>query len=462
MSLKSYLFILVGMLVLLLTASQLLLIQWLQDNVVKEIDMQSRMRTERVIDLAFLQLEKESTIVFKHQTEADANEIKVVTIDEDSVQAVDHINQAKDNIVSGVVQSKDGKLLKRQFKTITDEIHQLVKYDANIVNPVQQRETTWVIEKSETPSSLDTLITKIQWALVITALIAMVIAYWLSVKFIAPLKALTRGFSSLAIGDFKHDVQPQGVNEVRQTIEHFNQMKAQLASLAELEKNNQELQHLAELGDVSKGLAHALRNPIHTIGLSVEHICHGDLSLEQLKQTSAHIQTKISHINSTIAALLSLTSNGVDRTQQLPLLAIIQDIMLELKATALHQVNFDLVVPKGMIIKGGESEIRAILHTLMVNACDVSNSVEICINAQQNEQTKSIQIEVIDQGGGVPDSIAAQLFEPHVSSKPEGAGMGLYISKRLINLYYQGELTLVNNDIGGCTATAIFNRQNEL
>ena len=62
-------------------------------------------------------------------------------------------------------------------------------------------------------------------------------------------------------------------------------------------------------------------------------------------------------------------------------------------------------------------------------------------------------VKVVDEGKGLADDIKENLFKPHITSKSEGAGMGLFIVKRLSQLHYGGDVELHNRAEGGCEAT---------
>ncbi|MCJ8270554.1 MAG: HAMP domain-containing histidine kinase, partial [Psychrosphaera sp.] len=214
-------------------------------------------------------------------------------------------------------------------------------------------------------------------------------------------------------------------------------------------KTLQQQGHLAELGEVSRGLAHALRNPMHTIGLSVEQLKDPDLPEKLKLKLQGKIEAKIKHIDKTIKALLTLTSGEITRDEDVPMRSVIQDVVLEMKST---DPNVKLSLDgANTTIKGAESEIRAIIHTLIVNAVE-SNNGQGRVDIKLTHNDEAIEVEVTDQGAGIAASVAQRLFQPHVSSKAEGAGMGLYISRRLATLYYNGDVTLRNGSEGGCVA----------
>lgn len=307
-------------------------------------------------------------------------------------------------------------------------------------------------------ASIDSFINYMIYLILASSLVALILAFWLSNHFTKPLRKLSNGFEALQCGQFGIQVEVSGINEYRKTIGSFNQMSQRLAQLAESEKVLQQQSHLAELGEVSRGLAHALRNPMHTIGLSVEQLKDPALPSQLRVKLQDKIQNKINHIDKTIKAMLTLTSGEINREEAVPIRSVIQDIILEMKAND-PSVSIDFNHPeKPFNIKGAESEIRAILHTLIVNAIEANNNsgkIEIILSQTDTQ----IQIDVLDQGKGLDQRIKDRLFQPHISTKSEGAGMGLYISRRLATLYYQGDITIKNRDSGGCRATASLNKE---
>ena len=520
MSLKSYLFSLIGILIVLLTVSQLTLLNWMKTNFSSEVAQQALQVSEKVLMLATEKFESEDiNIHIEYETDdGTGHKQKIITTSQlDNIENLDATNKNNTNsnhakhqvkvipvnprervIVKEVnsdtivinakqvdsdtsisdstqqaqwveQQNQTKAIVIKEFSELVNELHDHAIEDSNVrfvrettqVNgehlPKHSNSVTRILS---TEHPINALIDKIYALLVICALIALVLAYWLSHKFSKPLNALTGGFATLATGDYSKPVKEQGVTEIKSTIGLFNQMVKRLEQLSAAEKKNQQLQQLAELGEVSKGLAHALRNPIHTIGLNVEQLQVQTLTEQQKSDAIATISAKISHINKTIDALLKLTQTGLSHDQEVPILAVVQDVVLECKAGNDKQLEFAINGPSDAIVIGNESEIRSILHTLIVNAVEASNANdEITITIDSDSSNLKVLVE--DSGNGLNPEIAAQLFNPHVSDKSEGAGMGLYIAKRLITLNYNGTIELNNksNEANGCIAIAQFKSQ---
>ncbi len=524
MSLRSYLFSLIGSLIIVLTLSQLSLLYWVERNMAKEVEAKARDLSERVIDLAFNTIEtsasdddseqvikiihsnenKEEDQIFKDGYQVNVPSKNTENESNTAIEKHQHMMQNKDSPMASIEifvdTSKEDTTIDDKIEKVRENKHQIKDQLKRIVHQIHDKkieiyttatnhetgsnifdEQQAIINDLSPDKNTQNLIRNIQIIIIISGIVALIFGYWLSIQFNKPLKKLSTGFEELAHGNYAYRVDPQGVKEIKTTIDHFNHVVSQLATLKEIEQQHKEISHLAELGEVSRGLAHALRNPIHTIGLSIEQLTSDTLTIAQKNKLLLTVQNKISHIDKNIKALLTLTTNGILRDEEVPVLAVIQDILLEYKSCTTQQQNFVVDVSPSLSIIGAESEIRSILHTLIINACEANkNNGDVIIKATANTDANTdsdtdssisasqpIEITITDSGKGLDKKIIAELFKPHVSTKPEGAGMGLYIAKRIIQLHYQGDIKLYDNEYNkhnkadeyakGCTAKATFN-----
>ena len=502
MSLRSYLFALVGSLIVLLTVTQLFLVYWIESNLAEEVELKARHLSEQVIELAFEKIDttdlhekvvnhrvihkqstsndkiiekyievislptkkvKDNQVFTKVLIQNELNESNTAGIQIHFENKSELINNQEEASKNNILPHINKVILKKELKTLINTIHdqqvQIFTSDdsqAFVFQSPNMISHQWAVQHRE-KSKTQSLIDYIKAILVICCIVALIFAYWLSIQFNKPLKQLTDGFKKLAHGNYHHQVPEQGVKEMRTTISHFNQMVTRLDKLTQAEQQHKEIAHLAELGEVSRGLAHSLRNPIHTIGLSIEQLTENNLSTDKRSALLKTVQNKISHIDKNIKALLTLTTSGISRDDKIPILAVVQDIILEYKLCQEKPVTFNLKIEATLHIDGAESEIRSILHTLIINAAEACISSGIVNISAQISDGKLLHISIVDNGTGMDKSINESLFQPHVSTKPEGAGMGLYIAKRIISLHYQGDIILTNNAPQiGCTAIAIF------
>jgi two-component system sensor kinase FixL len=108
--------------------------------------------------------------------------------------------------------------------------------------------------------------------------------------------------------------------------------------------------------------------------------------------------------------------------------------------------------PEAKLVMADGVQIQQVLINLMRNAMDAMRESE---RRELRVQTSldgdgSVVVEVADTGAGIPDEIAAQLFKPFMTTKPGGMGVGLSISKRIVESH-GGEITARKNEDGGTT-----------
>lgn len=309
-----------------------------------------------------------------------------------------------------------------------------------------------IISFTNQSSSVDEYFVQLRWQLLIFTILGMLLAFILAKHISKPLLRLSQGFIALGKGDLGIQLKEGGVKEMRETIELFNQTSLRLFDLQSLENKYQQQQQMAELGEVARGLAHTLRNPLNTIGLGISHMQEPSTSKEERAKIANQIQEKILHLDKTIKTLMHLANADVDRSQAIDVVPIIADIMLEISVRYQTQIRF---VPehKQVLLYCAEAEVRALFHALISNAIEaskseVTDSVEVRLSPIEN----GLMLDVIDYGPGFEYASFDQLFKPHFTTKADGAGMGLFIVKRMSEMHYKGTIELQNIEQGGCRA----------
>lgn len=282
----------------------------------------------------------------------------------------------------------------------------------------------------------------------------LLLAYILSHVISSPLSQLAKGHQKLGEGELGYQVEEQGVKELKTIIGGFNKMSSQLKSLSEREHLMAQHKQLAELGEVTRGIAHSLRNPLHTVGLLSEAASHASTQ-QQANVLLSQIQQKIIMMDKSIQSLLTLSSNQVNRQASVPLAAMIQDILLELSVNGSKpKITFECSDDNSVIL-GAESEIRSIVHAVLINAVEATPDSG-SINIGLYKEAEHYQIVVADTGKGIDPDIRDRLTKPHVTTKVEGTGMGIYIAERLIEGHYGGTIAFNDNPDGGTVVTLTF------
>ena len=117
-----------------------------------------------------------------------------------------------------------------------------------------------------------------------------------------------------------------------------------------------------------------------------------------------------------------------------------------------QNINLEFIVKNDRLITGYKREYSQVILNLLVNAKDAliindikSPSIKLTIDTEDN--TSKVTVE--DNAGGIPENLSDTIFEPYFSTKSsQGTGLGLYMSKMIIEKNMQGKLTVQNSEDG--------------
>ncbi len=246
------------------------------------------------------------------------------------------------------------------------------------------------------------------------------------------------------VGQGRRGVQVEtgsAVSELRDTLTSFNQMSRDLEELETARARLADRDHLSELGEIGRGLAHSLRNPLNSIGLTIDRLAAGTVQAVDATRMAAEARIQIGRIDSRIRAFLTLASANQAVSEAVNLRSVIRDVSLELLQSG-QGVRIQIDAPQSLTLMGVPGEIRAMVQALMVNAVEASvegQSIGVSLSPWED----GVAVQIRDPGGGIAPDIASRLFLPHTTSKPDGSGMGLYLTRRLAESHYAGSVTLL-------------------
>lgn len=207
-----------------------------------------------------------------------------------------------------------------------------------------------------------------------------------------------------------------------------------------------QVQRTVAWGEVARRLAHEIKNPLTPIQLSAERLQHKLVS--KLDEPDAKILKRSTEtIVSQVEALKRMV-NEFREYARVPELELCQvDVnRLVREVLALYQMsdNTENESPQppmtlelaGEIspVRGDPARLRQVIHNLLQNAQDALAGMEDArITVQTRSVSNGIELSVIDNGKGFPEQVRAHAFEPYVTTKPRGTGLGLPIVKKIVD-----------------------------
>ena len=196
-------------------------------------------------------------------------------------------------------------------------------------------------------------------------------------------------------------------------------------------------------GEVARRLAHEIKNPLTPIQLSAERL---EMKLsDKLQPTEqAMLSKSVKTIVDQVDAMKRLVNDFRDyarlptaELKPLDLNALVTDVMqLYADDATVMPVRVELD-PAATAIRGDAQQLRQVIHNLLQNAQDAQEGrsaghpVQITLKTEYSTSARRVRLIVRDNGSGFPDHILKRAFEPYVTTKSKGTGLGLAVVKKI-------------------------------
>jgi len=216
---------------------------------------------------------------------------------------------------------------------------------------------------------------------------------------------------------------------------------------------------LAAMGEMIENIAHQWRQPLAQINSAISVI---DSRLYQNKTEDIVIDAKLIEIEQ-MTGYMSQTIDDFhhfldqDRPKELFCLYNIVEKAIEILRGPLEscQITIEIDMDRHTAVEGYANEFLHVLVSILSNAKDILEqrsipNPKITLRLHQSEQES--QLIICDNGGGVESGMEDKVFEPYFSTKEKmkGRGLGLYISKMIVQKSLKGDIQLSNTDEGAC------------
>jgi signal transduction histidine kinase len=298
---------------------------------------------------------------------------------------------------------------------------------------------------------------RLQWQLgiaIAVALMAMLgIGYVWGYRFIDPILALTRGTRALAEGKLDERVKVQSKDEIGQLGLAFNNMADKLV---ELQEDVRKKERQALFGRISIGLVHDLSHPIQNIGNSCKLIVKMFDDLEYRENFKRTVERELAQVKRVLDDLRNVARPlPLDRFP-LDLNKTVSELVESMQTTA-EVAGLTITTEQvlgALYVEGDLFALNRVYRNLITNALQATpprGSVVV----RTNRDGQSAVVEVADTGCGIPKERLDTIFDDFVTTKRRGLGLGLAISKKIVE-QLGGTITVASEVGVGTTFTIRF------
>ena len=231
-------------------------------------------------------------------------------------------------------------------------------------------------------------------------------------------------------------IEATGEKELDQIIEALNLAGRRLAETSEraeqLARQVASGERLVAIGRVAAGVAHEIRNPIAAMRLKAENALLADAPRQ--KEALSMILGQIERLDRLLTRLLSLTERDPPRRQATSVRMLLEGCARDQAVVALAKgITLETHIAVETAHLDAE-QIRRALDNLLLNAIEAAPvHSKILISAERRADTLTLTVH--DEGPGPPPEIRDHLFEPFVTGRAEGTGLGLSLVREIANAH---------------------------
>ena len=242
----------------------------------------------------------------------------------------------------------------------------------------------------------------------------------------------------------------QELKELNDNLEEIVKTKTDenIKQLETLQQQNK----LASMGEMIGAIAHQWRQPLNELGIAIQNLKYdyedGLITKEYLDEFIASTKKVIKFMSDTIDDFRNFYR--VDKTKEVFSVKSAIEKVLSIQKAQLVNNHIEVeLLGEDFEINGYRNEFQQVILNLINNAKDILLEKKVK-DAKITIELKDRTIFVRDNGGGIPEDIIKRIFEPYFTTKEQGkgTGMGLYMSKMIIEENIKAKLDVSNTKDG--------------
>jgi len=280
-------------------------------------------------------------------------------------------------------------------------------------------------------------------AIWIVALLALI---YFAHRISKPIQQLTTGLSEVAAGQLNYRVPSAGDDEIGAAIQTFNRMAD------ELKQSQDRLVYVARLESwqaLARKMAHEVKNSLTPIRLTMEEIAarQSGPGREFFEQAAQIVVDEVMSLERRVRAFSEFASEPEIAPKAIDINSLLEERIALLRAAHPDVIYSTRLAPDLPTAYADEDLVKGMLTNLLENAAQAAEPGGVVLGVTA-AATNRVEIEVHDSGPGLNPQARRTLFEPTISFKRGGMGLGLSIARKSA-LLAGGDILLVPGELGG-------------
>jgi len=340
----------------------------------------------------------------------------------------------------------------------------------NVIIPVIVREKQYgyinlTINTEDFSASMrERLFQRITAALVVFGLGTIFIVY-LARRYTKPIEDVVAAARMVAGGNLDHELHTERKDEIGELTGSFNYMVRKLREERVLEEKLRKAEHLAGIGQFSTSIAHEIKNPLNFISLSIDHIKEKFTPADGEKKETfdsliSNIKGEIQRVSRFAESFLEYGRPLEINTRPVDIRALIEDVLeLVLAKAQKDHVLIERVFEPAPELSVDPDLIKTCLYNIILNAFQSMHEGGRLVIRTKKVDTKYL-ISVEDSGEGISEARLARIFDPFFTTKTGGLGLGLALTKRVME-EHKGKIDIKSAEGAGTTVSLFLPMEKE-
>jgi signal transduction histidine kinase len=230
-----------------------------------------------------------------------------------------------------------------------------------------------------------------------------------------------------------------------------------------LERENERMGRLAALGELSAVIAHEIRNPLSGVGISAQALSRSIHSGDFHESNLKNILKGIRKVDDVIKGLLDFANPKEPVLAPSSVNKVIKEALFFSAPQAQEsQITIEKNLGKNLpLVLLDQEQIRRVFVNIILNALQAMPPGGVLQIRTARGTFRRVMVHISDTGTGIPPVILKRIFDPFFTTKSQGAGLGLSISRTILEKH-RATITCDSQEGQGTIFTILFPTQDEV